>query len=267
MDTSNRKPDLMSSVHGANHGGTRILATLEYGSSVATRLSRTARWDLNGWTAGVSLTVVVLAAMAWMLRESALGTATERQLPRATVSAVTAAPLASAVESAAGQRAQASVDRTARALAAAPQQPQAAAIINVAQAADQAREHTPPLSRPGAGMAAISGSRTGSPAAKASTSAEAGMSPRVSAAPATVAADTDVALLTALVAHAGKPTSVSPERSRDVVLRQEGDATAPLLERCKQLGLIEGMLCRSRICSGRWESDAACRAPSHAPSQ
>ena len=75
--------------------------------------------------------------------------------------------------------------------------------------------------------------------------------------------DTDVALLTALVAHAGKPAVVAPERSRDIVERREGDSTADLLARCKQLGLIEGMLCRSRICSGRWESDATCRAPAN----
>jgi hypothetical protein len=31
-----------------------------------------------------------------------------------------------------------------------------------------------------------------------------------------------------------------------------------LLQRCKQLGMIEGMLCRARICSGRWDSDPAC---------
>jgi hypothetical protein len=53
----------------------------------------------------------------------------------------------------------------------------------------------------------------------------------------------------------------TPERRRDVVERQDGDTTAQLLARCKQLGLIEGMLCRSRICSGRW-ADAACRTPS-----
>jgi hypothetical protein len=78
---------------------------------------------------------------------------------------------------------------------------------------------------------------------------------RVAAAPHAAAqpADSDVTLLTALVAHAGKPSEVTPERNRDVVERQDGDTTAQLLARCKQLGLIEGMLCRSRICSGRWE--------------
>jgi hypothetical protein len=80
---------------------------------------------------------------------------------------------------------------------------------------------------------------------------------------ATAARDTDVTLLTALVAHANEPTVTVAERSRDVVERNDGDTTAQLLERCRQLGVIEGMLCRSRICSGRWDQDAACRAPSH----
>jgi len=75
--------------------------------------------------------------------------------------------------------------------------------------------------------------------------------------------DTDVTLLAAMVAHAGQPAIVAPERSRDIVERHNGDTTAQLLARCKQLGLIEGMLCRSRICSGRWEADAACRAPAY----
>lgn len=41
-------------------------------------------------------------------------------------------------------------------------------------------------------------------------------------------------------------------------LRKQEEETAELLQRCQQLGLIEGMLCRSRICSGRWDSDPAC---------
>ena len=61
------------------------------------------------------------------------------------------------------------------------------------------------------------------------------------------------------VAHAHRQEStVAPVR--DVVLRQQEQEkeTAELLQRCQQLGLIEGMLCRSRICSGRWDSDPAC---------
>lgn len=101
---------------------------------------------------------------------------------------------------------------------------------------------------------------TASAATPRTTAATAAASRGKTAAPAN---DTDVALLTALVAHAGKPAVVAPERSRDIVERREGDSTAELLARCKQLGLIEGMLCRSRICSGRWESDATCRAPAN----
>jgi hypothetical protein len=85
--------------------------------------------------------------------------------------------------------------------------------------------------------------------------------------PAAVPGDSDVALLTAMVAHAHRQEGSVPP-VRDVVLRrqeqgkeqgqgQEQD-TAELLRRCQQLGLIEGMLCRSRICSGRWDSDPAC---------
>lgn len=96
------------------------------------------------------------------------------------------------------------------------------------------------------------GAGTGRASATAHTSAR-GKAPSAN--------DTDVALLTALVAHAGKPAVIAPERSRDIVERHDGDSTADLLARCKQLGVIEGMLCRSRICSGRWDSDPVCHAP------
>ena len=77
--------------------------------------------------------------------------------------------------------------------------------------------------------------------------------PRPAAAP----GDSDVALLTAMVAHAHRQEGTATP-VRDVVLRRQEEETAELLQRCKQLGLIEGMLCRSRICSGRWDSDPAC---------
>ena len=79
--------------------------------------------------------------------------------------------------------------------------------------------------------------------------------PRPAAAP----GDSDVALLTAMVAHAHRQEGTATP-VRDVVLRrqEQEQETAELLQRCKQLGLIEGMLCRSRICSGRWDSDPAC---------
>ena len=60
-----------------------------------------------------------------------------------------------------------------------------------------------------------------------------------------------------MVAHAHRQEGTA-KPVRDVVLRRQEEETAELLQRCKQLGLIEGMLCRSRICSGRWDSDPAC---------
>ncbi|STR26784.1 Uncharacterised protein [Janthinobacterium lividum] len=75
--------------------------------------------------------------------------------------------------------------------------------------------------------------------------------------PAAAPGDSDVALLTAMVAHAHRQADTAVP-ARDVVLRKQEEETAELLQRCQQLGLIEGMLCRSRICSGRWDSDPAC---------
>jgi hypothetical protein len=104
--------------------------------------------------------------------------------------------------------------------------------------------------------------------------------------------DRDVTVLAALIAHdnenqAGqsgtgnaeqrpvsrarqsvKPRPAQPARTaraesepgRDIVERKPNDCSESLLLRCKQLGFIEGQLCRWRICSGRWDSDAACKA-------
>ena len=93
--------------------------------------------------------------------------------------------------------------------------------------------------------------------------------------------DRDVALLEALVAHATTQPVRAPEspkksagnnpqpvsatiakaggHNRDVVERKPGDSTESLLQRCKRLGFFEGELCRWRMCSGRWDSDAACK--------
>lgn len=93
-------------------------------------------------------------------------------------------------------------------------------------------------------------------------------------------ADRDVALLEVLVAHTTKQPRApeSPEKSvgnnpqpvsatiakaggdnRDFVERKPGDSTESLLQRCKGLGFFEGEFCRWRMCSGRWDSDAACK--------
>lgn len=97
--------------------------------------------------------------------------------------------------------------------------------------------------------------------------------------------DSDVNILSALVSHGdsvnelakpAKETAKSRQQAKkkaaepvlaqnasdggpDIVERKSGDSTAGLLQRCRQLGMIEGELCRWRICSGRWDTDTACK--------
>ncbi len=59
-------------------------------------------------------------------------------------------------------------------------------------------------------------------------------------------------------------TSKHEEDGPDIVERKPGDSTTGLLLRCKKLGFVEGELCRWRICSGRWDTDAACKPPAAA---
>lgn len=97
------------------------------------------------------------------------------------------------------------------------------------------------------------------------------------------APDSDVNILTALVSHGdsvnepAKPKETAKSRQQakkkaaepvlaqnsadgqDIVERKNGDNTSALLQRCRQLGMIEGELCRWRICSGRWDTDTACK--------
>ena len=77
-------------------------------------------------------------------------------------------------------------------------------------------------------------------------------------------ADGDVALLTALVAHANQETlpalpAPAPPVNRDVVQLRAGETTESLLRRCRQLGPVEGKLCHQRICSDRRNSEPACQ--------
>lgn len=249
----------------------RILAQLEHGLRPPAMTSRTINWRVDGWTIGLCALLLLMCGVAWLMHEKRITPETFRH-------GATSAPVRGGTTPA----------RKTPAAESAPHAPhQAAAIVNEAAqplfllgAGDAAAE--PPLS----GAASASGSQpppakpatptpTAVTAAIANTAAApasphkpvaTGRTPagRAAAAPAPPAQspnDTDVTLLTALVAHAGTPSSVVPERSRDIVERQEGDTTSQLLARCKQLGLIEGMLCRSRICAGHWETDAACRAP------
>lgn len=290
MDTSNQKPDLTVPVRGSSEGGKRILASLEYGGRLPGKLARVTRWPLDGWTVGMSLAVLLMAVLAWMSRESATRTEARAALGD-TVARSENGPAAAPVPGVASirQPAAAATLSDSSTPAAPDHAPSAATIVSLPESprptsTTQASTATRSHQAVAAASATTSTSATTTAAAPARATAGAapiavassGRSTGVTASAATrnagtsasatrpaTAPDTDVALLTALVAHSGTPTNVTPERSRDVVLRQEGEGTTLLLARCKQLGLIEGMLCRSRICSGQWESDPACRAPSH----
>ncbi len=123
-----------------------------------------------------------------------------------------------------------------------PHAAQAATIVNMAG---------PPMPAASATAASANAPRLAPPPARQAAARPPG------AKPAAAPGDSDVALLTAMVAHAHRQEGTVPP-VRDVVLRQQEQETEELLRRCQQLGLIEGMLCRSRICSGRWDSDPAC---------
>jgi hypothetical protein len=52
----------------------------------------------------------------------------------------------------------------------------------------------------------------------------------------------------------------SDKPNRDLVLNQAHVSLSTLVRRCRTLGLVEGELCRLRICSGSWGKDPACPA-------
>ncbi|MET0321764.1 MAG: hypothetical protein ABW069_13690 [Duganella sp.] len=240
MDTSKQMPDLMTAAPAAD-GSRRILAHLEHGPRAASRPARAHAWAIDGWTVGLIVLLLTMCGIAWLMHAETITPVTFKSHRAPAPVVPPAASRTAPTEHVAGA-------------ANAEQQP--AAIVNIAQAPPSASANPAPP----AGMVHAASDKvvpkivTAAPRAKAAPAVISGDKP----AP---ASDTDVTLLTALVAHAGKPASVAVERSRDVVERHDGDKTADLLARCKQLGLMEGMLCRSRICSGSWESDAACRVP------
>ena len=212
---------------GAHGDGNRILSQLEHGPAAPAALPA-AHWRAGWWRwAGGAACLVALGAAVLSYDPAS------RSAPRAVPPATAAVP---------GAAAGAPAATTATALPATPAQ--AATIVNEAGA---------PLPQAAAAAAiAASAPRKAPPSLRQAAT-------RAPAARQTNAAvgDSDVALLTAMVAHAHlQEGTVKPVR--DVVLRKEEEETPSLLQRCKQLGMIEGMLCRSRICSGRWDSDPAC---------
>lgn len=259
----------MMAASSTSDGGKRILAHLEHGVRPAAKPARASGWTIDGWTVGLCVLLLLMCSVAWMMHEKTITpesfkhsesriyqaaaaprmdthTAVAREQPAAIVNESTDAASASHADAA---------DHYSAPQATGPSALQASSTdtprVTVTAPTGLSREYKTPHAGAGTPPRA---SQTAQHAAAVRNAAVAGNA-------ALAARDTDVALLTALVAHANKPTVTVAERSRDVVERQEGDTTAQLLARCQQLGVIEGMLCRSRICSGRWDGDAACRAP------
>ncbi|MTV39597.1 hypothetical protein GM676_18715 [Duganella radicis] len=251
----------------------RILAQLEHGVRPAAKPAHTAGWSIDGWTIGLCALLLLMCCVAWVMHDKTITPKTFRRDYSGTTDRRDAPVLQENASQ--PERAATIIDVASPAMAKADGEAKAASGARQSGAAPNGGTSSA-SSAIGATMVdgAAAASSTAGPLMrvpgvqhKPATPAVRAVPPSATAAsiaiPAPHASDTDVALLTALVAHSSKSAAVTPERPRDIVERQDGDNTAQLLARCKQLGLIEGMLCRSRICSGRWESDAACRAPSH----
>ncbi|MCX7294572.1 hypothetical protein [Janthinobacterium sp.] len=218
----------------AQADGKRILSQLEHGAAApAARPALRWRPGRRHWAAGALCLALLITAML------ADGPSTVPLPPAPTPFAATAPP--------------------ALAVPAAP-----AVLAHAAQAATIVNTAGMPLpAMPAAAASAVAGALASAGSAGAGVPRKAPPPARQAAVraqesrPAAAPGDSDVALLTAMVAHAHRQDGTAAPM-RDVVLRQREGETAELLQRCRQLGLIEGMLCRSRICSGRWDSDPAC---------
>ena len=210
-------------------GGNRILSRLEHGGA-APAAPPARRWR-PGWrqSTAVGLAALVVAVLVHeMAGPPAPPLAAREQAPARAAAPAPSLPVPAPPPTEHSVQAATIVNDALPASPAAP-----AVTVATATSASVPRKAAPPLRQA---------------AARAPASRPAAAAP----------GDSDVALLTAMVAHAHRQESTASP-VRDVVLRQGEEDTASLLQRCKQLGMIEGMLCRSRICSGRWDSDSACR--------
>ncbi|WP_374359922.1 hypothetical protein [Pseudoduganella danionis] len=247
-------PDFRPSLQGAakQSGGDnwRILQQLEHGGAVAPEASKPQHWNIDQWIIGLGLLIALICASAWYLHPRPVRSVAQSTAPASArtpaVRTASATPSmeapqmpAHSLTAPASQNNQVAQIINAPASVAAADVPQAAVA---AAAAPQTPHHEKgPLHK---------SLRPASPHAPLATSA-----------PAEAGADRDAALLAALVAHGSAGRTSAALVNRDIVERQASDSTQHLLQRCQQLGMIEGMLCRSRICAGRWDSDQACRQP------
>ncbi|MYM41854.1 hypothetical protein [Duganella qianjiadongensis] len=231
------RPYLKSSVQEAGNYNWRILQQLEHGAQTGPARMAQAHWNIEQWIIGLGILIAIICTSAWYLQ------------PRRSEPA-----MAVAMSGPAGKPEVA--DLLARPAQAAPSPESAAAhIVSTAVIDEPPARHTASYAAPR--HERTPAHKTSLPANQPATLPD--KAPRNP--PADASMDRDAALLAALVAHGNTNLSATGTGNRDIVERQANDNTGHLLQRCQQLGMIEGMLCRSRICAGRWESDQACRQP------
>lgn len=237
----------------------RILASLEHGVA---DLAQAPRSHLRLATVSAAFLAGLAGALWWLSIASQAPQRTAEHLPAAPAApgrAMPVAPPEPMAEAAMAGPAAAIID-----------EPLALARPRSADSSGRQHLDSAPSAAPAIKQAAPStslpaGPRLAAPARRPAAPVRdqpARKSPRAAGPP---AYDSDVALLTALVAHANNKSAPSLTKvaapgaaNRDLVQARESETTGSLLGHCKQLGFIEGMLCRSRICSGRPAGDAAC---------
>ena len=240
------RPCLKSSAQEAGNYNWRILQQLEHGAQTGPARMAQAHWNIEQWIIGLGILITIICTSAWYLHphqsrrsEPTMAVAMSGPAVKPEVPAMPARP---AQPAASPESAAARIVSTPVIDEPPVRKPASYAALPTLQAARHERTPAHKASLPATQPA----TRPDSPSHSAS--AEASM-------------DRDAALLAALVAHGNVNPSSTTANNRDIVERQTNDNTSQLLQRCQQLGMIEGMLCRSRICAGRWESDQACRQP------
>lgn len=234
------RPSLQDMAGTAGAYDWRILQQLEHGTHAPAAASMQQHWNIEQWLYGLGVLLVLICASAWYLHPRPAHIAAAAPLPAATAHALPApGPPWPALVPPTSTSSAATLILSANADEEAPNLPQPALALLTA----------PQLERHENGWPRKSTRPAAAPDRLAATL------------PADASGDSDAALLEALVAHGSAGHSSATAANRDIVERQVSDSTSQLLQRCQQLGMIEGMLCRSRICAGRWDSDQACRQP------
>ena len=205
-----------------------ILASLEHKAAEPPRRATLSTRPMRGPALVVGSGLLVAAVLAWGLYSGPSPVIVHEGLPAAPAYSHAPAPQPEPV---AGNEAAAIVDEApppapSTALAAVLAPTPIATVVLQGERAVAARPHAKPKPKP-------------KPVAQREQPRRA---PRA-------APDTDIALLSAIVAHA---------KDHDVVEPRAGDNTASLLRRCQRVGGEEGRLCHVRICSTR-VGDDACR--------